>query len=98
MMRIESGERLDDFVHHFRTMSALVFNKIVAAHARLARQSGGDDHDIGIFGAVVAIQPRQLHIKAFDRRGLGQIERLALRHAFDNVDQQTSPSSFAASQ
>ena len=43
-------------------------------------------HDVGALDRLVAIGARQLGIEAFDRRGLRDIERLALRHALGDVE------------
>ena len=61
--------------------------QIVAAHAGLARHAGGDDDDVraGDFG--VGTGARQFCVKPVDRRGFREIERLALRHPVDNVEQ-----------
>ena len=61
--------------------------QIVAAHARLAGETGGDDHDVGAGGLFVAVGSGNPHIIAFDRRGFQHVEALALRNAFDDIDQ-----------
>ncbi len=61
--------------------------QIVAAHAGLAGHAGGDDRDVRAFDVVVAVGAGDLAIVAFDRPRLEKIERLALRQAFDHVEQ-----------
>ena len=74
---------IDDFSHNVR----ICFEKIVTAHAGFARQSGGYDYDVGIRRFLVAVGSRQPHVKSFNRRGFRQIQRFALRHTFDDIDQ-----------
>ena len=62
-------------------------DEIVAAHAGLARHAGGDDHHIGILQLGIFVGALEFRHIAFDRRRLGQVERLALRHAVDHVEQ-----------
>ena len=62
-------------------------DEIVAAHAGLARHAGGDDHDIGALDVVVVVGAVKARVEALDRRALRDVERLALRHAVDDVEQ-----------
>ena len=68
---------LDDFVVRQQ--------KIVAAHARLAREPGGDDHDVGIRRGTVIVRAGDGDVVAFHRPGLHQVEAFALRNAFGDV-------------
>ena len=61
--------------------------QIVAAHARLAGDPGGDDDDVGARDVGIVVRAGDLGVKARDRANLRQVERLALRHAFDDVEQ-----------
>ena len=61
--------------------------QIVAAHPRLAGDTCRDDDDIGAGDIGVIIGALEGDIETFDRAALRQIERLALRHAFDNIEQ-----------
>ena len=54
-------------------------DQVVAAHARLARHAGGDDHDIGAGDRRIIRCAGQIGVEAFDRRGLGEVQRLAVR-------------------
>ena len=76
-------DALADRVHDLRVGG----DKIVAAHARLTRNAGGDDDDVGALDRLVIGGAEQLRVEAFDRRCLGDIQRLALRHAIDHVEQ-----------
>ena len=70
-----------DLLHDFQIDA----EKIVAAHAGLARNAGGDDADVGPCDCLIAVgaRARELGIVAFDRCGLSQIERFALSDALD---------------
>ena len=61
--------------------------QIVAAHARLARQARRDHHHVGIRRGRVIVRARDADVVAFDGAHLEHVERLALRHAFDDVHQ-----------
>src|SRR3546814_1665807 len=56
-------------------------------HARRARDAGGDDDDVGARDVLVIVRAGDLRVEARDRPDLRQVERLALRHAFDHVEQ-----------
>ena len=71
-----------DLLHHLQIDA----EKIVAAHARLARHAGGDDADRGALDLVIGIGADDAGVEALHRSGLRQIERLALRHAFHDVE------------
>ena len=72
-----------DRLHHLEVDS----DEVVAAHAGLARNAGRDDHDIGSGQAGKIIGPDHPRIEPLDRRRFGEVERLALRYAFDDVEQ-----------
>ena len=61
--------------------------QVVAAHAGLARHAGGDDDDVGAGDGGIVARAGELGVEPFDRTGLGEIERLALGHAVDDVEQ-----------
>ena len=48
---------------------------------------GGHDDDVGAGRVGVVVRPAHAHVVADDRRGLGEVERLALRQALDDVDE-----------
>ena len=87
MIRIALGEcstaLLDDGADDARVLG----EQVVAAHARLARQAGGDDDDVRAGRVGVVVRAGDRHVVADDRRRLGQVERLALGQALDDVDQ-----------
>ena len=61
--------------------------EIVAAHAGFPRHAGGDDHHIGVLDLGIFVGALDFRAVFLDRRGLRQVERLALRHAVDHVEQ-----------
>ena len=61
--------------------------QIVAAHARLAREACRHNHDVGVRRRGVIIRARDAHVRPLDRTRFEHVERLALRDAFDDVDQ-----------
>ena len=62
-------------------------DQIVAAHAGLARDAGGDDHDIGAGDVGIVVGAVDHRVVALDRRALDDVERLPLRHPLDDVEQ-----------
>jgi hypothetical protein len=71
-----------DLLHHLEIDA----QEIVAAHAGLARHAGGDDADLGVVERLIGIGAGEVRVEAVDRRGLRDIERLALRDAFGDVE------------
>src|SRR5262249_28022118 len=63
------------------------FEEIVAAHAWFARHAGGDDYDVGILQFGIFVGALEFRDVTFDRRGLGEVERLALGDAVYHVEQ-----------
>src|SRR3546814_1453364 len=53
----------------------------------LAGDTRGDDDDVGARDVLVIVRAGDLRVEARDRADLRQVERLALRHAFDHVEQ-----------
>ena len=76
-------DALADRLHHLEVDA----EQIVAAHARLARDPGGDDAHVGIGDVGIIVRALERDVKAVDRGGLGDVERLALRRALGNVEQ-----------
>ena len=62
-------------------------DEVHPAHARLARQAGGDDDDVGVLGALVgaAADADDLGLEALDRPRLVHVQREALGLALDDV-------------
>ena len=79
-VRLEAGA---DRLHHLEIDA----EQVVAAHAGLARHAGGDDDDVGAGDRRIVARAGELGVEALDRAGFGEIERLALRHAVDDVEQ-----------
>ena len=61
--------------------------KIIAAHAGLPRHAGGDNHDIRTRNRLIARRALIRCIKTVNRRGLGNIQPLALRDTIRNVEE-----------
>ena len=61
--------------------------QVVAAHAGLARDAGGDDDDVGVRGVFVVVGAADVGVALLDGHGFEQIESFALRDAFDDVDE-----------
>ena len=72
-----------DLLHHLE----IDLQEIVAAHARLARNAGGDDDHVGALDRLVGLRAGIAHVEAVDRRGLGDVERLAVGDAFLDVEE-----------
>ena len=79
-MRLDAGA---DRVHHLQVDA----EQVVAAHAGLPRHAGGDDDHVRAGDVGVGTRPRQLRVEALDRPGFGDVERLALRNAVDDVEE-----------
>ena len=77
----------DAFAHGLHDLEVDA-QKVVAAHARLARHAGGDDADIraGDIG-VGSCVPLSAGVEPFGGAGFGDVERLALGGAFGDVEQ-----------
>ncbi len=61
--------------------------QIVAAHARLAGDAGGDDADVGARDVGIVGRAFQLGVEIVDRAGLGNVERLTFGDALRDVEQ-----------
>ena len=61
-------------------------DQIVAAHAGLAGHTGGNDHHLCAANAGIGIGAGQFGVETLHRRAFGEIERLALRDAFYDVE------------
>src|SRR6185437_3537669 len=78
---------LYDFADHVAHDLVVGVEQIVAAHPRLARDSGSDDYDVGIRSVGVVVGAGDMRIALFDGHGFEQVESFALRHAFDDVNE-----------
>ena len=65
--------------------------KIVAAHAGLARDAGGDDHDIRTGNRRVGVGASIADVEAVDRRRFGDVQCLALRNPLGDVEEHHIP-------
>src|SRR5208337_3007135 len=79
-VRLEAG---GDGFHHLEIDA----EQVVTAHAGLPRHAGGDDDDIGAGNGRVVARPAEFGVEALDRAGFGKIERLALRDAVNDVEE-----------
>src|SRR5205814_10231423 len=77
------GDAFADYILHDLVVGV---EQIVAAHAGLARNAGGDHHNVGVGGIGVVIGAAHCRVPLLDGHGFQQVEAFALRHAFDDVD------------
>src|SRR5208337_4019441 len=75
---------LADYVAHDFVVGV---QQVVAAHAGLARNSGGDDDDVGVGGVGIVVGAENGGIALLDRHGLEQVETFSLGDAFHDVDE-----------
>ena len=80
------GRMLNGFADYGFHDVVVRVEKIVAAHAGLARDAGSDDYDVGVGGVFVVVRSGDVGVALLDGHGFEQIEAFALRHAFDDVD------------
>ena len=73
------ADRLHDF--------GIDAQQVVAAHARLAGDSGGDDDHVSAADGAIAFGPLNAGVEAFDGRRLRNIQGLALRSSADDIEQ-----------
>src|SRR5229473_7715478 len=73
----------DYVVHNF----VVGIQKVVAAHAGLARNSGGDDDNVGASGVGVVVCADNIGIALLDRHGLVRVETFSLGDALHDVDE-----------
>ena len=64
-----------------------MLEKIVAAHARLARHAGRYDHNIGAGNRAVIVRPGKMCGEALLGGRLVEVERFALRDTLGDVEQ-----------
>src|SRR5262249_21972126 len=78
---------LHHFAHYGLHDPVIRVEQIVAAHAGLARDAGGNDDDVGIRRIFVVVRATDVGVTFFDRHRLKQVEALPLWHTLDYVDQ-----------
>ncbi len=76
----------DPFAHRLHHLE-IDAEQIVAAHAWLARHAGGHDHDVAIRDVRVVAGAFEVRVEPFDGARLAEVERLARRHAFRDIEQ-----------
>ena len=81
-----SGEAATTCAMTLSTIARVGGEQVVAGHAGLARQAGGDDHDVGAGGVGVVVGAGDRGAEALDRAHVHHVERLALRQALGDVD------------
>ncbi len=72
---------------HFGHDLEVGVEEVIAAHARLAGDAGGDDDDVRVRGVGVVVGAGNLAVALLDGHGFKKVEPLALGHAFDDVDE-----------
>ncbi len=77
---------LDAFADRFHDLEVDA-QKVVARHAGLARHTGGDDADIGARDVLVGVGALEDPVEALGQAQLGDVERLALRRALGDVEE-----------
>jgi hypothetical protein len=61
--------------------------QVIAAHARLARDTGGDDANISARNIFIRLSTRHFSIEFGGWAAFGDVQRLAFGDAFGNVEQ-----------
>ncbi len=84
---MQLGECCTDLADYIIHDFVVGVEQVIAAHARLARNSGGDHDDIGIGGVSVIVRADDAGVSFLNRHGFEQIKAFALRNAVDDVDQ-----------
>ena len=68
-------------------MPGVLGKEVVTAHAGLAGETGGDDDDVRAGRVGVVVRAEDPGVVTDDRRRFGEIEPLALRQPFHDVDE-----------
>src|SRR5215469_14816558 len=78
-------------IHHFSDHSlhdaVIGVKQIVTAHPWLARDAGGDDHDVGVRRVFVVVGAGNVRVPLLDWHGLEQVESFPLRNALDDINE-----------
>src|SRR5690606_18493201 len=72
-----------DLLHHLEIDA----DQVVAAHAGLSRHAGGNDADVRALDAGIVVDADITRVETLDRRGLSDVQSLALRRALGDVEQ-----------
>ena len=86
-IRIASRRALDRLAGHGADDLLVRRHEVVSAHARLARQPRGDHDHVGAGGLLVVVRTGDRRLVAEHRGCLAEVERLSLREAFLDVDE-----------
>ena len=86
-MRMQFGEYLNDLADDIAHDLVIRVEQVVAAHARLARDSGRNHDYVGVRRIRVIIRAQNVRVALLDRHRLRQIKSLTLGNALDNIDQ-----------
>ena len=80
--------RVDDHVlDNFANDFGIGIEQVITAHSRLAGDSRGNHYDVRVSGVFVIVGAEHVRIALLDGHGFEQIQSLALRHAFYDIDQ-----------
>ena len=75
-----------DAFRHLRDHAGILRHQIIAAHARHAREAGGDDHHIGTGNGGIIARADHVRIKPIHRAGLHEVQRLARGNAGEDIE------------
>ena len=67
--------------------AGILGQEVVAAHAGLAGQAGGHHDHVGAGRVRIVVRAEHSGVMGDDRRGLGEVETLALGKTFDDIDE-----------
>lgn len=81
------GRILDSLIDDRRHDARIHAEQVFARHARLAGDTRGDDHHIGIGSRSIVVRARNAYRELLDRTHVHHIERLALWQTFGHIDQ-----------
>jgi len=81
------GRIVADAGRHLLHDAKVLFEQIIARHSGLARQTGRDHHDIRARDIGVIVGATDTGIRTGERRAFRHVERLALRHPLDHVEE-----------
>ena len=90
-IRDHDQEAIGGILHHLLDGASydfgVGFQQVVAAHPGLAREAGRHHHEVGVSGVFIIVGAADFEVVAFDRPRLQQVQALALRNAFQDVNQ-----------
>ena len=90
MTRDDDEDRLGRLRHHLRHHVGhdleVGVQQIVAAHAGLAGNARGNNHNVGVGRGRVVVGAGDGHVALFDGHGFEQVQCLALGNAFHHIN------------